>query len=493
MTPKFNGTLDSTFLAAEHEILHDLFAVIESVELKPVRITKSGIPPKPLWNAINHRLVWKDPQSVLYDWEEVDQVRFVYLLARELDLIRPDADGWLHRGGGAAQFFMASPPERARLLRRSDLNIWEWDERCDARNRDGHRHNFGKAYRRDFVHDVTELRLAALQLLEGVSRDWMPTREPALRLSEAIPDLLISEVGELPAVDEDGLDGEKLRFVNYWFTLLARFGWADMGRAEDADSDARLCRLTPLGAFMAHGKTLSEANRELGLAVDGRTLVPTEAARATDRYVAARLTGAAPGAKSFVADRDTVTSARDAGLDLALAKSWLETNVEGDVSSLVELVESAVVAKPDVRIARAAVALELDHADKRSVTALKKAGFTVENGLAIATGVDIPDLFDAVGGEPTEGFDYPIEDPLAAWKAGPSLRFHYEALPLQHRDLIEALGAEDCPPVIRFTPDVIAGLAAQGWGLESLCAALAELAQKSVPQQVRALFAEVLS
>ena len=94
MISTHRGTPSSTFPAAEQEIRHDLYAVIEAVELKPVRLTKSGIPPKPLWNALNQRLIWKDPQAVLYDWEEVDQVRFTYLLARGLDLIRPDADGW---------------------------------------------------------------------------------------------------------------------------------------------------------------------------------------------------------------------------------------------------------------------------------------------------------------------------------------------------------------------------------------------------------------
>src|SRR5699024_7592593 len=163
------------------EILRDLVSVVEAALGRAFRLTKGGLPPKPLWSAINDRLLWQDPASILDDWDEVDQIRFIYSLAMQLDLIQVDMDRHIFLGVGADRFFFASPTRRAAMLMRAWLQIVDWDERCDARNEYGHRYHFGQTFRRDFTISTTDLRTEVLNALRGEKEGvWFRAQELAL-------------------------------------------------------------------------------------------------------------------------------------------------------------------------------------------------------------------------------------------------------------------------------------------------------------------------
>jgi hypothetical protein len=130
----YRGPVEGMLRSNDSEILRELLGVIEATRDKNIKLTKSGIPPKPLWSAINERLLWQDPKSVLYDWDEVDQVRFVYSLAEHLMLVHRGQERVLGVGPGADQFFLALPTRRAEMLMRAYMATEAWDERCDARN-----------------------------------------------------------------------------------------------------------------------------------------------------------------------------------------------------------------------------------------------------------------------------------------------------------------------------------------------------------------------
>jgi hypothetical protein len=494
----YEGEVEAVFEAAERELLEDLFAVVEAVNLKPVRLTKSGIPPKPLWAAINQRLVWKDPPSVLHDWDEVDQVRLAYSLSMQLDLIRPNGELWLETGPGADGFFTVSPARRARLVRRAYLAVLDWDERCDARNQEGSRHNFGRAYRRDFVHDVVAMREV---LLGGLARfpvrGWVRLQALAWQLSEEVPDLLLSEVCPPAEVDEEGLDPEKLRFLSYWFTLLGRFGWVDMAQmvGEPAKS-GRLCRLTPLGAALVHGVPYTApAEPPLGVGVDGRFTLPSRPSVAA-RYVVRALGRVVSGGRSrrstYQLDPGSLGDAVARGCDLARLRAWLLERAEPLPSEVAGWLEAALGPPAAVRLVASAAAVEVDPADTERVRALEQAGFRVVEGLAVADHLALPALYEAVGGEPFEGFDYPPDEPLGMWKSGPTFHLFYSELPLQHRELLVALEPEGDPPALRFTREKLARLAERGWTLDGLVQALTTLAEKGPSARVLAQLRELV-
>ena len=498
MYPTFDGKVQARFQATDQEILQDLMAVIDAVRLKPVRLTKSGIPPKPLWGALNQRLVWRDPASILHDWEEVDQVRFVYRLASNLDLVRPDSDGWLEIGPGADQFFLSAPVERAAMLMAAHHAIEDWDERCDARDEEGHRYNFGQAFRRDFVHDVFELRAAAWSCVELVPPGWVETTYLAKKLSDEIPALLLSEVCEPTPLNDEGIDPEKLRFVNYWLTLCARFGWADIARAPGDDANQRLCRWTPLGLELVHGKSWNpQATKPVSVDESLLVTIARDGSQVTDRYVADRL-----GTKVKTKDEsilgiyqltpDTVSEAADNGADLASEIAWLASRSESALpEGLTELTKRILSERAEVRVVQNVTAVELDTEAMDVKRRLESDGFLHSADLVVSAGRRVPALLAAVGGDPVEGFSYPPEEPLAVWKAGTTLQLAFSALPLQQRTLLLHLGVEGDPPKVTLTTDLLADLKKDGWTAEGLDLALKGLTHKKLPGKLRPLFDEV--
>ena len=495
MYPTFDGKVQARFQASDQEILQDLIAVIDAVQLKPVRLTKSGIPPKPLWGALNQRLVWRDPTSILHDWEEVDQVRFVYRLASNLDLVRPDGEGWLEIGPGADQFFLSSPVERARMLVAAHHAIEDWDERCDARDEEGHRYNFGQAFRRDFVHDVFALRAAAWECVQLIPAGWVETNNLAKKLSDEIPDLLLSEVCEPAPLDDEGVDPEKLRFINYWLTLCARFGWADIARAPGDDANQRLCRWTPLGLELIYGKAW-KAPEATPITIDESLLVTItrEGSQVTDRYVADRLGSKVKNKAEdilavFQLSPSTIADAAENGADLASEMAWLALRTESPLpAALTDLTRGILSERADVKVVQNVTVLELDADDARS---LEAGSFFRSTNLVAASGRSVPVLLAAVGGDPVEGFSYPPEEPLAVWKAGTTLQLVYSALPLQQRALLDRLGMEGDPPKITLTTSLLAELRKEGWTSQGLNVAFRGLTHKKLPGRLKPLFDEV--
>ncbi len=499
MYPEFKGDVQARFQSSEREILRDLFAVIQATQLKPVKLTKSGIPPKPLWGALNQRLVWKDPSSILYDWEEVDQVRFVYLLAVELDLVRPDSDYWLELAPGADQLFLADPVRRAHLIKRAFFALEGWDERCDARDEQGHRYNFGRAFRRDFIHHETELRECAWQTLAELPKGWTETTHLAKALSDNVPDLLLSEVCEPAQLDDESVDTEKLRFVNFWLTLLARFGWTDIARAPGDDASKRLCRLTPLGSAVVRGTKFTE-KRTKPLTVDESFIVriPSDGGDVTDCYVMSRL-GVKQKTRSdqwlgvYQLTRSSLTRAADSGVDIDAHLGWLDSRLtDGTPGPLSDLFDLVSQPRQQVRIIQNVAAVEFPAPTKSTMAAFSKRGISVHDNLAVAAGAERSALFAAAGTEPEEAFSYPALEPLAAWGSGPTLQFYYSALPLQHRALLDTLTIEGDPPTVTFTPAKLADLKSRGWTMETLAEALQGFTQKKLPPKIRGLFEEVL-
>lgn len=495
----FDGEVEAPFASSDIEILNDLLAVVDAVEQKPVRLTKSGIPPKPLWAAINQRLIWSDPTNKLYDWEEVDQVRFLYLMAMRLDLIRSNEEGWLHSAPGADQFFMAHPLQRAEMILSAYFRIWDWDERCDARNDQGHRYNFGRAFRRDFVHDVVTLRAEAFNRFQVLPRQWVRTAALAKSLSEDCPTLLISEVCELPALNDEGIDLEKLRFVNYWLTLLARFGWADIARAPGDDPSQRLCRLTELGEALIKELPYEELV-QASLTIDSELQIQVFKQDSTpcEQYVACRLSeGLREGSEEligvFPVTHDSISRAAANGVDLEKALHWLAKRCREDIpEALIETVNMVLKARSSIRILQNVLAVEIFDQEASVIKDLESAGFDCTDGLAMATGPSTPRLFRALGGEPAEGFDYPPEEPFGRWTRGPEIQLFYEELPLVHRGLLELVGLEGDPLKLKFTPEKLSLLREKGWDFGALRHALVSLTHRQIPAKVEKQFREIL-
>lgn len=486
MYPTYDGPVQARFTATEEEILRDLYSVIEAVRLKPVRLTKSGIPPKPLWNALNQRLVWKDPQSILFDWEEVDQVRFVYLLARGLDLVRPDDQGWVRVGAGADQFFHAPPRLRAWMILRSYFAIDDWDERCDARNQEGHRYNFGRAHRRDFLWDFEDLRLAVWSSLGQVGDGWTESSHLARTLTEQHPDLLLSEVCSPATLDDNGIDPEILRFINFWLALIGRFGLADLGRAEGDEATHRLFRLTTLGRRVVRG-TPPSGRRRGGkpITIDqGLTYrVLSDGGLVADVYVGSRLGTKARSSgdkllAAFSITRASIESAAREGVDLRRALAWIDNRCDGGApAALRDLIGEVASPRSKVTIIENVVALE-DGPTKK----LEKQGFPAAGTLNFAAGSEAERLYAAVGGFPEEFFDYPSAEPLASWKSGGgALQLSYPVLPFMQRALLVRLGFSPEQQRVEFNHDTVAMLVADGWSAQALQDALLPLTLKKLP------------
>jgi hypothetical protein len=495
--PVYKGKVEAEYVVSEIEILSDLFAAVVAVSLKPVNLTKSGIPPKPFWNALNQRLKWPDPSDILYDWEEIDQVRLIYLLAAELDLVRPDEGGWLEPGPGGDQFFFADNFEQAGLLLRAYLNVFGWDERCDARNRSGNRYNFGKAYRRDFIFDVQDMRKALWENTLSFTNKWSNTTLMARKTSLESPALLLSEVSPDAVCDETGLDKEKQRLVDFWLTMLSRFGWADMARGVVDGQPVRLCRLNALGLALVTGRSSRKAGRSSLLLGEEMTQPLTSEGPIGLRYLALRL-GQIQPTKAFNNGKINLNithlkKATSKGFDGERACQWLVDNVEGKgKETLMDWQENLAAERGPFRLLHNSVALEFTDNIKPYQKRLKAAEISLSDRFAVASGERVPALLRAVSGEPEEGFDYSPDEPLAVLLEGPVLQMYYEALPIMHRDLLSILEMTGDPPSALLDKGRLNDLKKVGWNAEGLCQAITQLTGQPVPSGISAQFSDVL-
>lgn len=499
----YEGDIEGVLLGDVREILQELIAVIDATSDRSIKLTKSGIPPKPLWAAVNERLLWEDPKSILYDWDEVDQVRFVYGLATTLTLVQPDVERILDVGPGADQFYFASPSRRAEMLLRAYVGVEDWDERCDARNADGHRHNFGQTFRRDFLVDIVALRRALLDTLSRAPEDaWVAAETFAVALTGSRPELLISEDDDVPETPKGEADPELRRLTRYWLYLAARFGLVDLARTPEVDLGVggnRLFRVNALGRRLLAGTVGEVESSELKEVLERRPFViqPNnevvfyrEEADVGDEYLLRRIAESPALADwnepvaTYTVTRASVQRAVESGLDPALLRERLlgraRAEVPGTFRVLVEDVERSL---GRLVLSQGLTAVELVGRIPRKK--LTSAGIAVFGSVAVVPWRLWGEFVRIIGDEPTEGFRYPPEEPLARFE-GASLEMVWPTLPVQSRDLLDALGPEGEPLTVTVDDAALARAAQHGYSPRAVAEALSYLTEGQLPKKLKA-------
>lgn len=515
----YNGPVESVLRSSDEEILRDLIAVIDAVVDKPVRLTKSGIPPKPLWSAINERLLWQDPRSILDDWDEVDQIRFVYSLAMRLHAIEAGYDRFLGLGVGADRFFFASPTRRAAMLLRAWLEIEDWDERCDARNSHGHRFQFGQTFRRDFAMAAPDVRMGVLEALRTLEPgQWYVADVLAALLTESMPTMLLAEddaPGELPA---DGINEEVARFVDYWLYQAARFGWVDLARVGDHDDPRRarpsrldddeaprrvqpraqrgdrVFTITPLlhrlilggaegflpadeDAWRANAPFIPDENHHIALVRSDADI--------GDEYLLRRI--ADPTQMPSWDDPEPVYVLTEASLQRAYQR-LLNQHVLQDrffkrlraplEAATASLLDDALVAPTDNVLSLGLTAVEFESETCAAAESARDAGFDVYGAVAVVPW-DRWEEYVRIFGEPEEGFEYPTEEALATVKRN-SIELVWPVLPIAGRDLLERLQLQGTPLAAPLTEGIVGTLESQ-WSLKAVAEALRVLTDDDLP------------
>lgn len=471
----FGGEVEAILLAGRPEILRDLLAAIAAVRDHNVKLTKAGTPPKPLWSALNDRLIWADPKAVLYDWDEVDQVRFVYSLAEQLMLIGPDENDVLQPGPGATDFFLADDAARVELVLRAWMLVEEWDERCDARNETGSRHNFGQTFRRDFLVESEVLRRALVDTLRASQTGkWTLADTLAVAVTARDATLLISEDDAPPTVVAGEAESEIRRLVDYWLLLAARFGLVDLARVANTADDVaaeRVYRLTSLGAWVLRREGPRPADPPVGscLAVlpTGDVVVYRDAADLAQEYLLVRLAGSLPPPQweaptcTYALTPQSVRDAIQRGLAPQIVRDHLFARSRAEVpQTVLAMLEDAVRGASSMRIVRGLTAIELppDDPDRRAL--LVGLGLVESGGFFLVPWSRWPDVIDAIGEIP-DGYAYPTQEPLLTC-TDDEIELSYLAPPLAGRDLINALGLSG-ETVLRVDAALLARLAGLGW------------------------------
>ena len=500
----YEGEVVGVLLSTADEILQELMGVIEAALEKSVRLTKSGIPPKPLWAAINERLLWKDPRSLLHDWDEVDQIRLLYSLAGQLVLIQPDDERILSVGPGADEFFLASESRRAEMLLRAYIDVVQWDERCDARNEDGHRQNFGQTFRREFLVTLWTLRRAVIDGLACSTAEWTLAETMAYHLTVNSAEILISEGDELPVNAEGETDAELERLTEYWLMLVARFGWVSLARTprlDDGTGGKRLYKLTELGRMIISGGSPDYAAEEEALAEKKPFVVQPnndivfyrEEGDIGDEYLLRRIASDVGPAEwdeptaTYHITPDTLRRAFETGLDPdVLSRRLLERSKTDVPSTFLQLIKDAQRRLGNATITQGMAAVELDRPTKTILKALAASNFTVYGAIALVPWRRWHEFETALGSSVTENFRYgalpdredgDVEEPLGAFK-GTVLTMKWAALPMIARDLLEAAGRKGNPPSFELGESAQGKLAQAGWTLKSIAEAVTPIVGK---------------
>ena len=496
----YTGPVEGVLRSDELEVLRDLMAVVEAAEDKPVKLTKSGVPPKPLWSGINDRLLWQDPKGVLHDWDEVDQVRFVYLLAVQLGLVLHDVERNVLAWPGAERFFLASPMRRAAMLRAAYVELQDWDERYDARNEHGHRLHFGQTFRRDFLLGPDELRRAVFAVLATAQPDqWYTADELAITLTAEEPSLLVAEDDDPPDVDEGAAHPEVLRFVNYWLVqIAARFGWVHLARTPEVSIDqpaTRLFQATPLLAELLTGDPIAwggegpdPARRPHVIQPNGDVVLYRDVADPGDEFLLRRLADLSAGPRgwdepvvTYTLTLESLQRAAAAGVNrdaiderlLGLCQQDVPPNVGALFSDAFGAIERRAV------VSGGYTAVELEGVDEVARDALAAIGIPVYGATALVPNDRWEAFVRVLGFEPTEGFEYPSAEPLARVRQT-LIHMEWPVLPLAARDLLEALGVKGDPMQAPLNADVVRDLGA-GWTVRSVAEALRLIADDELP------------
>jgi hypothetical protein len=495
----YDGPVEGVLRGKDDEVLRELMGVIEATRDKNIKLTKSGIPPKPLWSAINERLLWQDPKSVLYDWDEVDQVRFIYSVAEHLMLVHPGQERVLGIGPGADQFYLALPTRRAEMLMQAYISVQAWDERCDARNEQGHRHNFGQTFRRDFLRSVETLRGTLLGVIACAELDaWYSAQTLALAVTRAEPALLISEDDEVPDLDDDEAEPEIRRLVDYWLLLAARFGWVDLARSPDTGTTPeRLWRITIVGARLLKSpgdlneeteQLLCDARKPYVIQPNHEVVLYRHEADVSDEYFLRRVAESNDHANwDGPVFRARVTAhsllhALETGVDAALLHTRLLARCRTEVPGTFRtLIDDAFRRLGDVTLTEGLTAVELNGPSADRTDALTASGFAVYGRLVLVPWTRWAEFVRIVGEDPTEGFRYPPDEPLASF-SGNRLEMAWPVLPLMARDLLDGLDLQGDPPAVELNDELMAELSRSGWVPRAVAEALSTLTDGRLPK-----------
>jgi len=505
----YDGPVESALPGSIDELLRELIAVIDVIGERSTRLTKSGIPPKPLWSALNDRLTWQDPKTILYDWDEVDQVRLIYALAWELKLIQPDEERVLDIGPGADAFFCAPPARRAQLLMLAYIAVEDWDERCDARNEQGHRHNFGQTFRRDFKWYPDDMRRALLDALKRAPiMRWVPADALARLVTHAHPDLLISEEDEVPIPLDDNPDPEIARLVEYWVFVAARLGLVDLARTPDrldAPGGDRLFRLTQLGAALlgvapnddskiapSDAKVASEPTRPYIVQPNGDVILYRTEADVADEYILRRIsidTGTTDWSEptiTYSVTRASIQAAADAGVDVRRAYERIVRGARAAVPSVFEVAFDDVERHLGrVQVQKGFTMVELDTPSDALLKAIEDAGFERFGALVAVPLSRWAELETLIDGAPEEAFHYPSAIPLVEFDDN-TLELPWEAMPLAARDLLCAIGLDPSNDTVTLTDATMAEAARRGWNARAMAEAFTALNDEGLPPLLKA-------
>ncbi len=500
--PIYDGDVEGILRPTPDELLRELMGVIEAAIEKSIRLTKSGIPPKPLWGAVNDRLLWQDPKSILYDWDEVDQVRFIYSLGMQLALVQPDDSRQLAVGPGADAFFLASPTRRAEMLLRAYMEINEWDERCDARNNQGHRHNFGQTFRRDFLRDPWTLRDALLATLGQTADGWTLAESLAIALTKSSPELLISEDDEVPLTPPGEADPEIERLIQYWIMLAARFGWVDVARTplEKNTGGDRLYRLTELGRVIAGLAAADYKEEETSLAAAKPFVIQPNndvvfyrmEGDIGDEFILRRIASNTSyptwdeQVATYHVTAESLRSALETGMDPDLVRTRVMDRTRAEVPpTFKQMLIDAERQLGNVTFTQGLSAVELGTTGAKERKAIEAAGFRVYDDIVIVPWRRWHEFSRALGEEVTEGFRYPSEEPLGAFK-GSTLQLEWPVLPMIARDLLDAAGVSGDPPAVKLDETTIGALAQHGWTPKSIAEAVMPITDGELPKWLKA-------
>ena len=389
------------------------------------------------------------------------------------------------------------------MLLRAYLDVVDWDERCDARNEQGHRHNFGQTFRRDFLADSWTLRQAMVSALGRASDEgWTLATDLAIAVTEMSPDVLISEDDEVPLTAEGEADAEIERLCDYWILLAARFGWVDLARTpmDIEGGGARLFRLTALGRVII-GRETADYSAEEQARDDSTPFVvqPNNDVifyRAEgdigDEFLLRRIASDSvfpdwdEQVATYHVTPDSLRRALESGLDLELIQSRIIERTKADVpQTFTQLFKDADRQLGKIGITQGLSVVELDNAPKKAVKALESAGFKVFDDIAIVPWRRWQEFCRLLGTDVTEGFRYPCEEPLGDFK-GTTLELEWPALPMIARDLLVSAGVSGDPPKVVLDEKAVGSLAKDGWTPKAVAEAVLPITQGALPKWLNA-------
>lgn len=493
----YTGPVESVLISNDDEILRDLAAVVEATLDRAFRLTKGGLPPKPLWSAINDRLLWQDPKSIVDDWDEVDQIRFIYSLAMRIGILQADMERNLFIGVGADRFFLASSTRRAAMLLRAWLDVEEWDERCDARNENGHRYHFGKTFRRDFALTAPELRLALVHgLKDQKANEWVRADDFATKLNHTVPALLLADDDAPDLPPDEGPDEEFARFVDYWLYQAARFGWVNLARVADDEQHLgeRLFAITPLFERLLHGadeqthadeEAQWRAKKPFLPVPTGEIVLYRDDAEFGDEYILRRLADVetmpswADPVATFTLTPESLQRAAQGLVNLDLIQDRFKGRLRKNFAPNIQVMLDDHLGTPSAsRLTLGMTAIELTDDSGELEEKIREAGFKIVGDVALIPWDRWSEYVQAFG-EPSEGFEYPGDEPLAhVHKA--SLELVWPVVPMAARDLLERLGVAGNPLNAPLTEGIV-GTLAPDWTPKSVAEALRVLADDNLP------------